>query len=217
MKITSISSQTQNPNRVNVSVEGKYRFSLDMFQVADLGIRVGKDYSEEELKELEEESAFGKLYARALEYTIIRPHSAKEIRDYLWRKTRDTRYRSKKTGEILTREGVSQEIADKVYDRLVEKRYVDDEKFTNWWVENRNIQKGTSMRKMQNELRAKGVSTEIINQTIQNSTRDEKREIRKIIKKKAAKYDDERKLIAYLARQGFSYDDIQSALQKSEE
>jgi SOS response regulatory protein OraA/RecX len=34
----------------------------------------------------------------------------------------------------------------------------------------------------------------------------------KIITRKASKYDDERKLITYLARQGFSFDDIQAAL-----
>ena len=212
MKITSISPQTQNQNRVNIFVDGKYRFSLDIYQVADLGIRVGNAYTEDELKTLEDESVFGKLYARALEYTMLRPHSAKEVRDYLWRKTRDTTFRSRKTGELQVRSGVSQEIADRVYERLVQKGYINDEIFTRYWVENRNQRKGTSFRKLEAELRAKGVSPEIIQQNIQNSTRDEKSEVQKIIAKKASKYDDEQKLIAYLARQGFAYDLIQEVL-----
>ncbi len=215
--ITSLTSQQQNAQRVNVFVDGRYRFSLDMFQISDLGIRVGKEYSEEELVTLEEESIFGKLYARTLEYTFIRPHSAKEIRDYLWKKTRDTKFRSKKTGEIKTRAGVSQETADRVYDRLVEKKHIDDEAFARYWVENRNQRKGTSLRKLEAELRAKGVAPEIIHQTIQNSTRDEKGELQKIIAKRASKYDDPKKLMAYLACQGFSYDDIQSALSGDDE
>ena len=80
MKITGITSQTKNDNRVNVMVDGAYRFSLDIFQLSDLGIRVGKEYTEEELLELESESQFGKLYARTLEYCLMRPHSAKEVR-----------------------------------------------------------------------------------------------------------------------------------------
>ena len=216
-KITSLTAQQQNTQRVNVMVDGKYRFSLDVFQISDLGIRVGKEYSEQELVALEEESAFGKLYARALEYTLMRPHSAKEIRDYLWKKTRDTRYRNKKTGEIKTRAGVSQETADRVYERLLQKRYIDDEAFARYWVENRNQRKGTSFRKLESELRAKGVSLDIIHANIQNSTRDEKSELQKIIAKKASKYDDSQKLIAYLARQGFAYDDIQSALSDLDE
>ena len=71
MKITDISLQARNPDRVNVSVDGKYRFSLDILQVTELGIKIGREYSEEELVELENESQFGKLYARALEYTMM--------------------------------------------------------------------------------------------------------------------------------------------------
>ena len=88
MKITDISLQTRDKNRVNVSVDGKYRFSLDVFQVGELGIKVGREYTDDELTELEDESQFGKLYARAMEYCLARPRSVKELRDYLWRKTR---------------------------------------------------------------------------------------------------------------------------------
>lgn len=211
-EVTAISAQQKTPNRVNVIVDGKYRFSLDIYQVADLGIRVGKEYSEKELVELEDESVFGKLYARALEYTMVRPHSAKEIRDYLWRKTRDTKVRNRTTGEWKERKGVSQKIADRVYDRLHEKGYIDDQKFARYWVENRHQRKGTSFRKLEAELSEKGVSREIIQENIQNSTRDEKSELLKMIEKKRNKYDDEQKLVTYLARQGFNYNDIKEAL-----
>lgn len=217
MKITGISGQAKNANRVNVSVDGKYRFSLDVFQLVDLGVKVGSEYSEEELARLETESQFGKLYARALEYTMLRPHSAREIRDYLWRKTRATKYKSKTTGELKERAGVSQEIADRVFDRLSEKGYIDDEKFARWWVENRNQTKGTSRRKLTAELRSKGVESGIIEAALANSERSDEDELAKIIAKKRARYDDEQKFTAYLARQGFSYDDIKSALSDSAE
>ncbi len=211
MKITDIFQAVKNPNRVNVSVDGKYRFSLDIFQVGELGIKVGKEYSEEELTELETESQFGKLYGRALEYTMLRPHSKREVKDYLWRKTRATKYKSHK-GEIKERTGVSQEIADRVFARLVEKNYLDDERFARWWVENRNQTKGTSRRKLQAELRVKGVEADIIERVLQESTRNDQDELQKMIAKKHARYNDEQKLIAYLVRQGFSYDDIKRAL-----
>lgn len=211
MKITDISVQAKNKDRVNISVDGKYRFSLDVFQVGELGIKVGNDYSDEELATFETESQFGKLYGRALEYTLMRPHSAKEIRDYLWRKTRDTKRRNQKTGEIVVREGASQAITDRVYARLLEKGYIDDEKFTRFWVENRNQAKGTSRRKLTAELRAKGVIQDIIDTALENSERSDEEELQKIIAKKRNKYDDE-KLMQYLARQGFRYDDIKQAL-----
>ena len=215
MKITNLTAQQRDPNRVNVSVEGKYRFSLDIAQIVSLGVKVGREYTEQELAELEQESQFGKLYARALEYCLIRPHSAREVQDYLWRKTRATRYRSKKTGEMKERSGVPQELADRVFERLVEKSYVDDEAFTRFWVENRSQSKGISQRKLEAELRAKGVEEYVIKRFVQESPRNDADELQKIIAKKRKRYPDEQKLMQYLARQGFSYDDITAALRDS--
>jgi len=212
MKITGLSAQQKDPNRINVLVDGRFRFSLDISQVTDLGIRVGKEFSEEELDEFEVESQFGKLYGRALEYCIMRPHSAREVRDYLYRKTRTTRVRNKRTGEVKERPGVSAELTERVFERLLDKGYIDDSKFTRWWVENRNVRKGTSRRKLQAELIAKGVSSTIIDETLSQTTRSDEEELAKIVSKKRAKYPDDRKLMQYLARQGFSYDDIKSVL-----
>ena len=216
MKITSVSAQVRNPDRVNVSVDGKFRFSLDIFQLTELGVKVGKEFSEEELTALEGESSYGKLYTKALEYSMLRPHSSREMRDYLWRKTRATKYKSR-TGELKERAGVAQEITERVYDRLVEKGYIDDEKFARWWVENRNLRKGTSQRKLQAELAAKGVPRSVVSVVLTETTRNDGDELQKMIEKKRAKYPDEQKLIAYLARQGFSYDDIKMALQGSQD
>jgi len=216
LKITDISLQARDKNRVNVSVDGTYRFSLDVFQVGELGLKIGKEYSEQELAELETESQFGKLYGRALEYTMLRPHSAKEIRDYLWRKTRATKYRSKKTGEFKERAGVPQDVADRVFDRLLEKGYIDDEKFTRYWVENRNLTKGASQRKLLAELRSKGVEPAIIEKHLAQSSRSDADELAKVIAKKRARYPDEQRFIQYLMRQGFRYDDVRAALEDSE-
>jgi len=207
MKITGITAQTKNNNRVNVMVDGTYRFSLDIFQLSDLGIRIGKEYSEEELQALESESIFGKLYGRTLEYCLMRPHSAKEIRDYLYRKTRDTRT---KTGGI--KKGAPVAITQRVFDRLSEKGYIDDEKFARYWVENRNLTKGSSQRKLIAELRAKGVEPSLVERLWSDSERSDEDELGKIIAKKRNRYPDDQKFMQYLARQGFSYDDIKQAL-----
>lgn len=216
MKITSISVQAKNPDRVNVSVDGTYRFSLDIYQVGELGIKVGKEYTEDELASIENESQFGKLYSRALEYCLMRPHSAWEIKDYLWRKTRATKYRTR-DGQVKEREGVSQSNAERTFNRLVERGYVSDEKFARFWVDTRNQAKGTSRRKLTAELRAKGVEPSIIEAVVSASERSDDDELKKILRKRRARYDDERKLIAYLARQGFSYDDIKTALAGEED
>ena len=212
MKVTGLTTQQKDPNRINVMVDGVFRFSLDIFQVADLGIRVGKEYEEKELVELETESQFGKLYGRALEYSLMRPHSSREVRDYLYRKTLSKKYKSKRTGELKERPGVSKEVTERVFARLVEKGYVDDEKFARFWVENRHQRKGISSRKLRAELAAKGVTSDIVERQLAAGGRSDNDELQKIITKKRRQYPDEQKFMQYLARQGFSYDDIKRAL-----
>lgn len=212
MKVTAISTQARDTNRVNVFVDSVYSLSLDITQVAELGIHVGKVYTEEELTTLKSESQFGKVYTKALEYCLLRPHSAKEVRDYLYRKTRDTRT---KTGEV--KKGVSEAITQRVFARLVEKGYIDDEQFTKYWIEHRWLTKGASKRKLMAELYVKGVDHTFVEQALRESERSDADELQKIIAKKRARYPDEQKLIQYLARQGFTYGDIKEALSEADE
>lgn len=211
MKITAITSQQRDPDRVNVSVDGKYRFSLHITQVGELGLKVGREYSDEELTNLEQESQYGKLYARTLEYVLVRPRSQREVRDYLYRKTRET---LTKTGQV--KPGVSPALTARVFERLVERGYIDDEKFARYWIDNRNVRKGASRRRLASELAAKGVDRAIVDTVLEASDRNDTEELRKIIAKKAARYDDPQKLMAYLARQGFGYDDIQTVLREDD-
>lgn len=212
MKITAISAQIRNDNRVNISVDGIYRFSLDIYQLVDLGIKVGNEYEKTDLDGFEQESQFGKIYSRTLEYCLMRPHSSKEIKDYLYRKTRPS---LDKNGQI--KPGVSIEITNRVLERLIEKGYIDDQKFTNYWVENRSITKGLSRRKLIAELRVKGVDIAIIEQSLSGTERNDIDEIKKIITKKRSRYPEDTKLISYLARQGFSYEIIKQAISESED
>lgn len=212
MIITGITAQQKDKNRVNVMVDGVYRFSLDILQVGDLGIKVGKEYTEEELQALEVESSFGKVYTRALEYCLMRPHSAREVRDYLYRKTRTTKVRRRSTGELVERPGVASEVTTRVYERLVERGYINDESFARYWIENRSQTKGISHRKLQLELRGKGVESGIIDRLLRETLRSDDEEIQKVIAKKQRLYPDRQKFIQYLMRQGFSYDSVVQAL-----
>lgn len=212
VRITGLKIQVRDKNRVNVFVDGKYSFSLDITQVADLGIKTGNEYSETELTELENESQFGKLYTRSLEYALTRPRSLREMKDYLYRKTRDTRT---KTGHI--KKGVSKELTERVFNRLTEKGYLDDAKFARFWVENRNVRKGSSLRKLQTELQSKGVERTIIDEVLGDTDRSDKTELRKVVEKKAKRYDDPQKFMAYLVRQGFRYDDVKEILAEEDE
>ena len=82
-EITDIRQAVKNENRVNIFVNKKYSFSLDVTQLVDLKLKVGAKISEEELAEYKKLSEFGKLYQRTLEWVLVRPRSEKETFDTL--------------------------------------------------------------------------------------------------------------------------------------
>ncbi len=207
MRITSISIQARDKDRVNISVDGKYRFSLFASQLVDLGVTKDREYTDTEIEQLEKESQFGKIYSRALEYCLIRARSSRELRDYLYKKTLN---KITKNGKKI--DGVTKDITDRVFARLLDNGYVDDVKFAKYWVENRSINKGSSTRKLSYELRVKGISSQVISQVISEFGRDDKAELTKLINRKRSKYSDDKKFAMYLVRQGFNYYDVKSAL-----
>ncbi|OYX42121.1 hypothetical protein B7Y94_04085 [Candidatus Saccharibacteria bacterium 32-49-12] len=216
MKITGISVQARDKNRVNIAVDGKYLFSLDVFQVGELGLKVGNEYTQEELDSFEQESQFGKLYARSLEYASVRPRSIKEMRDYLWRKTLTTRRRIPKTGQIVEKAGVSEVVTRRVLERLISKGYLDDEKFAKFWIDNRMMNKGASLKRLKLELLQKGVDRDTMERVALETQRSDRSELDKIIAKKRSRYPDRQKLIQYLMRQGFGYDDVVEAVDREQ-
>ncbi|MBL8158916.1 RecX family transcriptional regulator [Candidatus Saccharibacteria bacterium] len=200
MKITAIKAAVKTQGRYNIFVDGAYNFSLDEFQLIHLGVRLGREYTEAELEQLKEESVFGKAYARALEYIMRRPRSEKELRDYAWRKQWDPA------------------LADRVIERLRAKGHVDDATFAQAWVRHRALGKPISTRKLQMELRQKGVADEHVTAALAvDKDFDEKDALRRLVAKKRARYPDRQKFLAYLMRQGYGYDDVKSAVDGTED
>ena len=214
--VTDIKEAVRDRDRLNVYIDRKFFCSLALSQVVDLKLKIGKQLNDEDLKSLRRASEFGKLYQRALEYALLRPHSQKEMRDYLKKKTlnKAVRVKNQKTGEYQTKqkEGFDVSLVEPVLARLVERGYVDDERFAKLWIENRSTRKGISQKKLRLELQSKGISQDIIDTCLSEGARDERKELKKVIAKKAKKYPDEQKLIQYLLRQGFNYSDVLEAL-----
>lgn len=225
MKITKISQQIKRKDRYSIYVDEKYSFSLSDYQLISAGLKVGKEYTEASLYELINESQFGKAYERALNYVMIRPRSAKEIRDYLSRTflyPKPKMYVNKQGERIVKKKEVdksaTQHMIERVLERLEEKGYSSDQKFAEAWVRSRQLTKKSSKRRLQQELQAKGVASDIISTVLDDGSIDESGNLRRIIEKKQkqTRYQDETKLTQYLLRQGFSYSDIKKELESDD-
>lgn len=218
LKISEMRPAVRDPQRVNVYVNGKFEFSLEVTQVVELGVKVGQILDVERLAELRRASEFGKVYQRALEWTLARPRSVQEVRDYLrlrqMRRRQLNRQREREEKRPLAE--ISDEVAGLVAERLVERGYVDDQKFAEFVVENRRGRGGVSERKLRMELRQKGVADEIVARVLAERPHDEMAEVRRLMQKKGRRYDAAG-LVKYLMRQGFSYDVVRSVVEEAED
>ncbi len=216
--ITKLTPGVRDQNRVNVFLDGHFAFSLDITQVIDLGVKVGQKVTEPRLKELRKASEFGKLYQRSLEWALTRPHSVRETRDYLRRRQIKRRQlnRQRARDEKKPLPEFDDELLVAVLARLIEKKYVDDRKFAEFYVENRYVRKGISQKRLRAEMRKKGVDSEVIAAALQKIPRDEDEEILKVIKKKRKKYNDFQ-LVGYLVRQGFNFQKAKDAVEQSKD
>ncbi len=198
MKITRIAQQEKQRERYSVFVDGAYVFSLSEAALLESGLASGVELSAADLKRWKQESADDKLYSAALRYAAMRLRSAWEMEAYLQRKK------------------ASPALASKILNKLSNINLINDEAFARAWAANRRLLRPTSKRKLQQELRAKHVPDEVIDLTLSEQETDgEQTALRELIAKKRnlTKYKaDPLKLMQYLARQGFAYDDIKTAL-----
>lgn len=197
MKITSIKQQEKRKDRYSVFVDGKYSFSLSEGALLEAKLASGLELDKSRLDEFKQLSADDKLYGNALRYAAMRLRSEWELRDYLRRKQ------------------ASPEAADNVIAKLTRIGFVDDLNFAKAWVDNRRAIKPSSKRKLQQELKAKRVDDDIIRQVLADSEGAESSALREIVerKRRQTKYrEDPTKLMQYLVRQGFSYDDVKTAV-----
>ncbi|HEX7963315.1 MAG TPA: RecX family transcriptional regulator [Candidatus Saccharimonadales bacterium] len=194
MKITAIKQQVKRQDRYSVFVDGTYALSLSEGALIESRLASGQQLDAHQLDALKQSAGLDKAYGNALRYVAMRPRSERELSDYLRRKQLD--------------EAASTEIIG----RLRALDLVDDSAFARSWVASRRLLKHTSKRRLMLELKQKHVAEETIREVLEADETDERSEIRAIIEKRRAHYADDQKLMQYLARQGFGFDDIKAAL-----
>ena len=194
--ISRLSQQTKHPERVNLYIDEKYCCSLSMDEVVAQGLRKGDQLTESELEQIKKLGLESKAYLLCTMKLLRRPHSEREIRDYLRRKKYD------------------QELIDAVIERLYVYKYLDDRAFAEAWIESRRRSKQRSTRRLYQELLQKGIDRELTSELLEAPHDDERTALHELIarKQRQARYKDKLKLMQYLTRQGFAYSDIVDAL-----
>jgi regulatory protein len=194
--VTDIKPQ-KNGKRVNVYLDGKFAFGIDLVNLITAKVKIGSEFAQEKIDSIIKTAELQKVGDRLVEYATLRPRSNKEIKDYLKRK---------KVPEVLF-EGLML--------RLKRIGVGGDLEFAKWWVGQRMEFRAKSKRELISELRKKGISSEIISEVLSETDLDEAGSAQKLIDKLAYKWQNlppnerKKKMGEYLARKGYPWEIIE--------
>ncbi|HEY7034173.1 MAG TPA: RecX family transcriptional regulator [Thermomicrobiales bacterium] len=199
-RITAIEPQQRDPERVSIFLDGAFAFGLPAIVAAQEGLRAGDYLTEEQIERLRALDEQSKAVNAAMNLLARRPRSEREVRDRLKRK------------------GFPPETVEAAVAKLEGWRYLDDEAFARYWVENREANRPRGRRLLEQELRLKGVDRETIRQTIDDTELDEASTALQIGRTKLRTYGNldpavaRRRLGAFLVRRGYGYDVVRPVL-----
>ena len=183
--------QRRGGKRSNVYVDGRYAFSLP----TDLAValRVGQPMSALKTADLLWKDQVARDYDHVLTFLGVRPRSEREVRDR------------------LDKHGYPEEIVALVIEKLRGLDLIDDTAFAEYWVEQRQLHRPRGSRLLRQELRQKGVSSEVVSEALDAAPDDTDDAYRAAARKaQSLRALDERafrqRLGAFLQRRGFGYE-----------
>ena len=197
--ITSIKQQ-KNKNRVNVYLDDKFGFGIDLDNFVLLNLRVNQELTEKEIEDIVKKAEYQKTLDKLIRFVMVRPRSEKEVMDYFKRKK------------------VHESMHEKLVEKLKHLELLDDAKFAKWWIDQRIEFKSKSKRVIQIELRQKGIDKNIIDDAFGETVIDEEKMAKEVLAKKMYKWKNlepreaRQKMSQYLAGKGFSWDVIEKVI-----
>lgn len=230
MIITKLVYQ-KTQRRVNLELDGKFAFGLATTLALKKHLKVGQKLSQEKAEQLLLSSLSEELYQAVLNYLSIRPHSEKEIQNYLEQRLR--KYLHKKFGIDIDKSRIAEQkptLINKIISRLKHNGFVDDLEFARWFINQRIRFRPRGKKVLKIELRQKGVKPEVIEQVLFDDSlypiEVEKKAIKQLAEKafrqlkglktgvigKEENFKMRRRLFQRLLARGFSYEMVKKAV-----
>jgi regulatory protein len=196
MQITSITQQVKQQHRYSIFVDGSYSFSLSDSALLTSKLAVGQAVDASALQGFKQASAEDKIYGLTLRYLARRLRSCYEIVGYLERKDSPA------------------PLIEQITNKLTRLGLVDDTAFATAYVNDRTSLRPTSRRKMILELRKKGIASQVIEEVLGRTEGNDRSVLKTLVERKRRQlsYQDNTKLMQYLLRQGFDYEDVKAVV-----
>lgn len=194
-----LSVKTGKAQKIHIYIDGEYRMTVDSnFWYSEKWHKLSS-VDAEELAELESSVNSRRAFLNGMNLLSRRAHSKKEI-------------------VIKLSQKYPKEAAQSAADKLEELRLIDDEKFAQLYAEELYERKKYSPKRIENELKLKGISSEIASETVKSLDKDDFNRIILLLNSKYRnKLSDEKNIkrtVNALMRMGYSYSDIRKALEE---
>ena len=189
LTVTKLEPQKKNPQRLNVYLNGEFAFGIS--RLVAPWLQEGNELSQGEISGLQTEDQIQQGYQRAINFLSYRARSEQEIK------------------LNLQKHQVPETIIESVLEKLRDASLVDDREFAQQWIENRIRFHPRSKRALSSELYRKGISKQIIEETLLDI--DEEVLARSLAQKKVSKLRTldkstfQKKMYGFLYRRGFNY------------
>lgn len=195
MRITALKPQANNPERVNIFVDGQFLLGANVLLVYQMGLVAGQELTQEQLTQLRDEEKLQQAVDRALNFLSFRPRSREEVRRYLKGKA------------------IEPEVIEGVMQRLDRLELVNDHDFASFWIENRDQFSPRGAQALKNELRMKGIQRDIIDELVSGEQDEDlamqaaRKKALSLIQQPSIDYATfYRRLGSFLQRRGFDYE-----------
>src|ERR1044071_2074682 len=153
--ITALAVQASDQERVNVFIDGQFAIGISIYVMQDEKLRKGQVLSQADWNKLEQAERGSQAWNSALRLLEVRPRSEQELR---------TRLKQK---QFLP------EQIDNTIKRLRDLELIDDAQFAQLWVNNRQNLNPRGAQALRQELRAKGIDRQVVDQVIEANVNED--------------------------------------------
>lgn len=196
-----ISHKQGRGKKIHLFLDEEYQITTDINFWAENFYKDGQEISEDEWQELVEKINYKKAVDKCYDLLSRRDHSVKELRTKLLRT-------------------VDENSAEKAISKMLDYGYLDDKKYAQKLVNYYSNTKNLSKNHVKQEMYKKGISADLIADTLENFEIDNVQSIVNLVltkyRNKLDAENNNEKVIASLMRKGFSYSDIKSAFYRIE-
>jgi regulatory protein len=201
-RVTALKAQIHNPQRVNVFLDGEFAFGLSRITAGWLYI--GQELSDAKIAELQAEDAREVALQKALHFLEYRPRSQSEVQ------------------RNLEKHAVPAEVIADVLERLQHNGMIDDARFAQAWIENRNTFRPRGRRALAVEMRRRGLEQDTIDVALEHIDESQEETLAyQAAQKQLRKLQDlewpefRNKLGNFLVRRGFGYDVVRVIVERT--